>query len=115
MILARYEWLPWQKYRDEVCYQLSVNDVFEINIKGIKSLMEHYHKPRKNFFNRKDFLNMFTKDSEVMIGEKEAIYCYGMSKMTVVKESVTPKLFDKVELCEFCEMICRVADSKFKS
>ena len=20
VILARYEWLPWQKYRDDICY-----------------------------------------------------------------------------------------------
>ena len=92
-----------------------MNDVLEININGIRGLLEFYHKPRKNYMSRKDFLNLFTKDSDVMIGEKEAIYCYGMSKMTVIKESVTPKLFDKVELSEFCEMICRVADAKYKS
>jgi len=50
-----------------------------------------------------------------MIGEKEAIYCYGMSKMTVERESKTPKNYDKVEVCEMAEMICRVADTKFKS
>ena len=43
------------------------------------------------------------------------MYCYGMSKMTVIKESVTPRMYDKVELSELCEMICRLADTKFKS
>ena len=38
-----------------------------------------------------------------------------MSKMTVIKETVTPKAYDKIELCELCEMICRVADTKFKA
>lgn len=60
-------------------------------------------------------LALFTRDSNVAIGEKEAIYCMGMSKMTVVKETVTPKQYDKLELCEMCEMICRVADIKYKS
>ena len=60
-------------------------------------------------------LNLFIRDSNVGLGEKEAVYCYGMSKMTVVKESVTPKSYDKIELPELCEMICRVTDTKYKS
>ena len=54
------------------------------------------------------------KDSDVLIGEKEAVYCYGMSKMTIENELKLSKKYDKVELSELCEMICRVADSKFK-
>lgn len=77
--------------------------------------MEHYYAPRKTYCNKKDIISLFTKDANVMIGEKEAIYCFGMSKMTVVKESVTPKQYDKIELPELCEMICRVADTKFKA
>ena len=50
-----------------------------------------------------------------MIGEKEALYCFGMSKMTVIEETKTAKTYDKLELSEFCEMICRVADTKFKN
>lgn len=38
-----------------------------------------------------------------------------MSKMTVEKESKTPKMYEKVEVCELAEMICRIADYKFKS
>ncbi len=48
-------------------------------------------------------------------GEKEALYCYGMSKMTVVNELKNATKYDKVELAEMCEMICRVADTKFKA
>ena len=98
-----------------MCYTLEVNDVLHANIEGIRQIMLFYHAPRKNYMNKKDYLTCFTKDSNVMIGEKEAIYCFGMSKMTVVKESVTPKQYDKVELPELCEMICRIADTKFKA
>ena len=115
VILPKYEWLPWQSYRDEVCYQLEVNDVLETNIHGIKGLVEYYFKPRKYYMSRKDAIGLFTKDSGVMIGEKEAMYCFGMSKMTVVEETRKANLYDKLELCELCEMICRVADTKFKN
>jgi len=89
--------------------------VLETNINGIKGLIEYYFKPRKHYMNRKDAMSLFTKDSAVFIGEKEAMYCFGMSKMTVVEETRVAKMYDKLELCELCEMICRVADTKFKN
>ena len=92
-----------------------MNDVLEANIEGIRGLMQHYHAPRKNYCNQKDILNLFIRDSNVNLAEKEALQCFGMSKMTVVKESVTPKQYDKIEVPELCEMICRVADTKYKA
>ena len=89
--------------------------MLQTNIDGIAGLLQHYHAPRKPHCNKKDILALFTKDSNVLIGEKEATYCFGMSKMTVVRESATPKQYDKIELPEMCEMICRVADTKFKA
>ena len=32
-------------------------------------------------------IELFTKKSECGLNDKEAIYCYGMSKMTVVNEN----------------------------
>ena len=63
---------------------MEINDVLQANIDGIERLMEHYYAPRKTYCNKKDIISLFTKDANVMIGEKEAIYCFGMSKMTVV-------------------------------
>ena len=78
-------------------------------------LIEHYLAPRKRFMTKDDFISLVTRDSNVKIGEKEAIYCYGMSKMTVVKESVTPKKYFQIDQAELCEMICRVTEYKFKT
>ena len=47
--------------------------------------------------------------------DKDAMYCYGMSKMTVVDEVKHSKRYDKCELSEFCEFVARVADLKYKS
>ena len=89
--------------------------MLEANFEGVRGLLQYYHAPRKNYCNQKDILNLFIRDSNVGLGEKEALYCFGMSKMTVVKESVTPKQYDKIEATELCEMICRVADTKYKA
>lgn len=42
------------------------------------------------------------------------MFCYGMSKMTVVEETKKAKSYERVELAELCEMIVRCADNKFK-
>ena len=77
--------------------------------------MTYYHAPRKAFCSRRDVIALFSKDSNVMLPEKVAIYCFGMSKMTVVNETKEAKKYDRIELCEMCEMICRVAENKFKT
>ena len=51
----------------------------------------------------------------VDIFEKDASYCYGMSKMTVLNEVKQSKKYEKLELPEFNEYIGRVADLKYKS
>ena len=77
--------------------------------------MEHYYTPMKKYMNRGHVLKLLTKDSDVLMGEKEVIYCIGMSKMTVVRESEKPKQYDHVQLPEFCEMIGRLADTRYKN
>ena len=111
----KYQWEPWQQFREEFCYTLETNDILAANIEGIRMLIEHYLAPRKRFMTKDDFISLVTRDSNVKIGEKEAIYCYGMSKMTVVKESVTPKKYFQIDQAELCEMICRVTEYKFKT
>ena len=48
--------------------------------------MQHYYKPNKKFMSRKDVLALLTRDSRALIPEKIALYCFGMSKMTVINE-----------------------------
>ena len=114
-IIKNYTWEPWQDYRENVLYVLEVDDVLKTNLEGIEKVMKAYHAPRKNYMNRKDFVSLVTRDSRVMIGEKEAIYCLSMSKMTVVLETKTPKQYDIIALPEMCEALGRVADYKYRS
>ena len=78
-------------------------------------MLDYYFEPRKRYMSRKQCLALFCKDSAVRLDEKKASYCYGMSKMTVVRETKQAMLYDRVELSELCEMIVRVADTKFKA
>jgi len=65
--------------------------------------------------NRKDVIALFSKDSAAQIPEKVALQCFGMSKMTIINETKDSKKYDRIELAEMCEMICRCADNKFKT
>ena len=114
-LIPKYPWEPWQEFRESYCYTLEVNDVLDANLDGISGLISHYFAPRKSFMSRKDVISLFTKDSNANMAEKVALYCFGMSKMTVVRESVTPKQYDIVLLPEFCEMIGRLADTRYKN
>ena len=63
---------------------------------------------------RKDAIDLVTKDTHVNIADKDAIYSYGMCKMTVLNEVKQSKKYDRLELPEFYEFIGRVADIKYK-
>lgn len=60
-----------------------------------------------------DCQRLFTKDTDSGITEKDFSYVYGMSKMTVVRESNQHKQYDHVQLVEFLEVICRAADTRY--
>lgn len=36
---------------------------------------------------RKDCIELLMRDSDLAMNEKDALYCFGMSKMTVVQEN----------------------------
>ena len=62
-----------------------------------------------------DALDLLMKLTPLNMIEKDAIYCYGMCKMTITDEQddSTAK-YKKLQWVEFLEMIGRVADLKFK-
>ena len=45
--------------------------------------------------------------------DKKAVYCFGMSKMTVVSEQDHWKRYNELRFVEFLEMIGRIAEMKF--
>ena len=70
--------------------------------------------PKQKYMSYKDAISLVTKDTEVNILEKDAVFCYGMSKMTVVNEVKTSKRYRQIELPELNEFIGRVADLKYR-
>jgi len=60
-----------------------------------------------------DCMLLFTRHTESGLTEKDFYYCYGMSKMTVGKETLQHKQYENVLMPEFLELICRAADCRY--
>lgn len=61
--------------------------MFHANLENIKKLMTFYYEANKKSFKLLDGLRLFTKDAAVGLSENEYYFFYGMSKMTIAKES----------------------------
>ena len=60
-------------------------------------------------------MEIFTRDSDNFITDKDALFCYGMSKMPVTNETKENILYKKVQKnAEFYDFIGRVAELKYK-
>lgn len=64
-----------------------MNDILEANLEGLKKVYSHYWEPRKKYMTMQDAIDLMMKDTALNMIEKEAIYCYGMCKMSVILES----------------------------
>ena len=114
VILENYAWEPWMEFRREKLWTLEVNDVLSVNMDGLEKLQKHYLTGKKKSMTRKDAIALMTKDTPVGMNERDTLYCYGMSKMTIIDEKNQSKRYNKLELVEFAEFIGRVADLKYK-
>ena len=57
----------------------------------------------------KDALSLMMKDTSLGLIEKDAIYCYGMSKMSVIYEQENMQQYKVLKFVELLELIGRIA------
>jgi hypothetical protein len=62
----------------------------------------------------KDCFQLFLRDTNVGVSEKDFYYAYGMSKMTVSRESLDYKKYEILALSELLELIGRIASLRYK-
>lgn len=87
---------PWQEFRDELLWTVEVNDVLEANLEGMKKVYNSYHEPRKKFMTMGDALGLMMRDTQLALTEKDAIYCFGMCKMSVIFEQENMAQYKKL-------------------
>lgn len=105
----------WQEYREQTIWTLDVNDVLLMNLDTLRTIYESYNHPSKNFMIMDDFIDLFMKKTELNLQERELIYSFGMSKMTIINENSEEgdRLYNRLLFVEFLEAIARVAEEHF--
>lgn len=77
-------------------------------------MYESYFELRKKTMDKNDVVRLLTVQTELCVQEKDAIYCFGMSKMTCVVETTgSEKHYYFLKFVEFLELMGRVAHFKF--
>jgi len=61
----------------------------------------------------KNTIDLVSRDSDIELNEKEARFCFGMSKMTVKDEVKNHDEYDKLKFAEFLEFLGRVSYVKY--
>jgi hypothetical protein len=82
---------PWQSFREKELWTIGVNDILEANLDGLKKIYATYPTPIKPQINFEDIITMCTKDCELNVPTQDLLFCYGMSKMSVINESMNYK------------------------
>ena len=111
----------WHGYRLDWLWKVDVNDTFQSNILGMRSVYDgilkgQKGKPRK-YVTLEDCINIFAKHLDVGLSESQVVWCFGMSKMTNALERRQEKkrpLPTDLEFVEFLELIGRLSQAKFK-
>lgn len=63
---------------------------------------------------KQDASDLLVKLTPLKMTYTQALFCFGMSKMTTVNESEESNKYKRLQFVEFLEMIGRAADQKFK-
>jgi hypothetical protein len=104
----------WQPFRKHFLWNLEINEIYKLNALTIADLLKVKLESKETHLSQKHAMALFTKDTE-LISEKEAQYCFAMSKMTLIQETRDHKKQKQIgSITELYEMIARVAQSKYK-
>lgn len=106
----------YERWRKDKLYTLEVNKMIMVNQANIDKLMKSRIGKGAGVkqLEMTEAIEIFSKESEI-VTDKEALFCYGMSKMPVTNETKENHLYKRVQKgAEFYELIGRVAELKYK-
>lgn len=93
----------WQEFRDRKLWTIEVNDIFFVNLSQLRRIY--------NNITFEDAIRLMTKRLKTGLSESQAVYCYGMSKMTIMNEmgktQTKTNTYWRLQFVEFLEYIGR--------
>ena len=104
----------WQEFRDKFWWSIDNHKILLSNLKELKKVYHSFFSPRKKYMNKSDCIDLMTKTLKLIPDENKVIYCYGMSKMALVQDTIDKGKYDQMLFTEFLEFIGRCACIKYK-
>ena len=104
----------WQGFRDNSLWCVDVNDVLDANLDLLRKVYKSYTSPVAPVMTLEGALDLLVAKCDMGLNDRDALYCYGMSKMTIIDENNDHRRYETINFVEFLEMVCRAADTKFK-
>ena len=108
----KYKLLPWQEFRDESLWTTKIDQIFKDNLDHMEAIHEDLF-PKYESDGLKRCKELIGRKSNVQLSDKETVFCFGMSKMTVRDEVANHAEYDKLRFPEFLEFIGRIANTKY--
>ena len=65
-------------------------------MEAINKLHKYYDNPQQKFMSVKDAINLMTKDTRLLLTSKQAKYCIGFCKMTIIDEVNDFPMYNRV-------------------
>jgi len=112
-IIPKFETRPWQEFRDAELWTHEVDRVFKANLDLIHKLYDQLFPKFGDGTGLRRCLDLLTRNSDLQLSEKEARFCFGMSKMTVKDEVTHHAEYEKLRFAEFLEFLGRAAQTKY--
>ena len=128
----------WQEFRDQLLWTPEANALLRANWHHLRRIYNSYVfsdpdgqvplQRGKKHMSMQDAIGFITKESALKFTEEEAVYCYGMCKMTVAEEipadenqqvlhkwegatAISSKAYFELKPIEFLELLGRMADT----
>lgn len=114
-IIQRFETRPWQEFRDASLWTVEVDQVLKANAGPLQKVHDRLF-PKYAGSEREGLracLELMTRTPGLQLSEKEARFCFGMSKMTVRDEVENHAEYHRLRYPEFLEFLGRAAHAKF--
>lgn len=113
-LMVYYNTSKWNEWREKYLWTLEVNDVLHANLDALKKIFKSFHTSKRNYMILFDALGLSVRNNNILPADKEAIYCFGMSKSTIPNEISKRINYNSLNLPEFLEFISRTAEIYFK-
>lgn len=58
-----------------------------MNLENLRTIYKKNVKSHNTVLTKEDVVDLYTKNEDIRVSEQDAVYCYGMSKMTIPNEN----------------------------